>query len=121
EGRAREGLEAWNRRHGRGSECAAGRYQHVGRVAARARLQKPLALALVPARDFDLGASADPVEHPVARRDVFNVGLDLGLGRIAVRPARIGRERELVEMRGYVAGGTGIGVPMPDAAELLAA
>ena len=64
---------------------------------------------------------ADPVEHAVAPRDVLEVGLDLGLRRVAARPARVRLEGELVEVRGDVAGGAGIGVVVPDAADPLAA
>ncbi len=35
-----------------------------------------------------LGVRADLLEHPVAARDVLEVGLDLGLRRVAARPVR---------------------------------
>ena len=67
-----------------------------------------------------LGARPDAVEHAVAARDVLEVGLDLRLRRVAARPARVGLERELVEVRRHVAGRAGIGVVVPDAADALA-
>ena len=57
----------------------------------------------------------------MAARDVLEVGLDLGLGRVAARPARVRVERELVQVRRDVAGGAGIGVVVPDATDALAA
>src|SRR6185503_19105307 len=56
-----------------------------------------------------------------AARGVLEVGLDLGLRRVAARPARVGSEGELVEVRGDVAGRARIGVVVPDAADPLAA
>ena len=76
---------------------------------------------LVPARALDLGAGADAVEHAVGARDVLEVGLDLRLRRVAARPARVRRERELVQVRRHVAGGARVGVVVPDAADALAA
>jgi hypothetical protein len=57
----------------------------------------------------------------VAAGDVLEVGLDLGLRRVAARPPGVGRERELVEVRRDIAGGAGVGVVVPDAADALAA
>ncbi len=121
EGRALEAVQARQRRHRRHRQLAAGGEQHVGLVRARARLQHPLAPLAVPARLLHLGRRADALDHPVAPRDVLEVGLDLGLRRVAARPARVRGEGELVEMRRDVAGGPGIRVVVPDAADPLAA
>ena len=121
ERRALEALEAGDRRHRRHRELAAGGEQHVGLVRRRRSSAAPTCRARRPSAPAAPRCRADPLEHPVAPRDVLEVGLDLGLGRVAARPARVRRERELVEVRGDVAGGAGIGVVVPDAADPLAA
>ena len=68
-----------------------------------------------------LGAQPNAVEHAVAPRHVLHVGLDLCSRRVAPRPVRVGREGELVEVRGHVAGDARIGVEVPDAADPVAA
>jgi hypothetical protein len=116
-----EAVEPGERRHGGHRELPAGGEQHVGLVRARARLQLPLRALGVPARLEHLSPRPDAVEHAVAAGDVLEVGLDLGLRRVAARPPRVGRERELVEVRRDVAGGTRVRVVVPDAADALAA
>jgi hypothetical protein len=90
-------------------------------VIATARLQHPPAACLVPVRTLHLGARADPVAHAVAQRHVLQIRLDLGLRRVAARPARVRLERELVEVGGHVAGGARIGVVVPHAPDPVAA
>ena len=67
-------------------------------MRAGARVQQPLAALLLPMGSGHLGACANPIQDPVAPRDVLEVGLDLGLRRVAARPAWVWLERELVEM-----------------------
>ena len=87
ERRAREAVEARDRRNGRDRELAAGGQQHVRLVRARARLAAPTCRARRPSAPLHLDARPDPVDHAVAPRDVLEVGLDLGLRRVAARPA----------------------------------
>src|SRR3954454_7476930 len=108
------GGDRWDR------ELAARGDEDVGLVLAGAGLKDPLRAVLVPARALHLGARADAIQHAVAPRDVLQIGLDLGLRCVAARPARVGLERELVEVRGHVAGGAGVRVVVPDAADALA-
>jgi len=75
----------------------------------------------VPGGVVDRGAEPEPVHHLRALRDPPQVGLDLGLGRERPRPVRVRREGERVELGGDVAGGTGIGVVAPGAADVVAA
>jgi len=63
----------------------------------------------------------DPVGDAEAPRHVLHVLLDLGLVRVAVRPVRVRRERELIQVRRHVAPRAGIRVVVPDAADPLAA
>src|SRR5207253_2271577 len=112
-------LEAGQRRHLRNRELAAGGDQDIGLVRSRAGLQPPLAALLVPARALHLGPGPDPVEHAEAPRDALYVGANLRPGREATRPG-IGCEGELVEVRGDVTGGTGVGVRAPDPADPIA-
>ena len=119
EGRALKVLQPRDRRHLRHRELAAGGDQDVGLVRAGAGLEQPAAALLVPAGALHLGAGADPVEDAEAAGDALDVGADLGPGRVAARPA-VGREGELVEVGGDVAGGAGVGVVLPDAADPLA-
>ena len=99
EGRALEVVEPRQRRHARRRELAAGGDQHVGH-ARRRRLRcqrSPSQRAAV---------TSTPVRTPqrAAAHDVLEVGLDLGLRGVAPRPARVGLERELVQVRSDVAG-----------------
>src|ERR1044072_5037039 len=82
-------------------------------------LKRPASPLLIPAGAFDLNPGADPVAHAEVPRDPLEVSLDLGLRRVATRPA-VGREGKLVEVRGDVAGGAGGGVAVPDAPDPLA-
>ena len=107
EGRTVEALEPGDRRHLRHRQLAAGGDQHVGLVRARARLRAPLAALARPSSRASPRCRADPIEHAVAARDILEVLLDLGLRRVAARPARVRRERELVQVRGDVARGAG--------------
>src|SRR5699024_12121021 len=50
-----------------------------------------------------------------------DVGLDLRLAGERPRPLAVGREGERVQLRGHVAGRSGIGVVAPGAADLAAA
>jgi hypothetical protein len=114
---ALEAVQASDRRHRRHRELAAGGEEHVGLVRAGAGLQHPRGSLGVPACGLHLGGGADALQYPVASRDVLEIGLDLGLGGEAARPARVRGEGELVEVRRDVAGGTGVGVVVPDAAD----
>jgi hypothetical protein len=118
---AGEAVEAGDRGQLGDGELPAGGDQHVRFVVAVARFEQPRVAVLLPVRARDLDVRVDALEHAVAAGDVFEVLLDLGLGREAPRPARVGRERELVQVRGHVAGGAGIGVVVPRAADALAA
>ena len=121
EGRAVEALEPRDRGNARTRELAARGDQDVGLVRARAGLQHPPAALVVPLGTLHVRAGADLVQHAMTARDVLDVVLDLGLRRVAARPARVGREGELVQVRGDVAGRAGIGVVVPHAADSLAA
>ena len=121
EGRPLEAVEPRQRRDLGHGQLAAGGEEHVGLVAAGARLEQPAIPLLVPVRPLHLRAGAHALQHPVTLRDLLEVGLDLRPRRIAARPARVRREGELVEVRGDVAGGPRIGVVVPDAADPLAA
>src|SRR4030081_2067889 len=98
EGGGLEPLETRNRGDLRDGQLTAGRDQDVGLVRAAARLKHPLAAPVVPACARHLGARADLLEHAVPLRDLLEVALDLGLGRIAARPPRVWLEGELVEV-----------------------
>jgi len=84
-----------------------------------ARFDHPLIARAVPtcAQHFSIGA--DAVENAVLPSDIFHVGLDLSLGCVAARPVRVGSKRELIEVRGYIARRSGVGVAMPDSADAL--
>ena len=83
--------------------------------------QLPLRALLIPLRACDLGAGPGALEHAVATGDVLDVLLDLGLRRVAARPARVRFEGELVQMRRHVARRARVGVVGPHAAHPLAA
>src|SRR5204863_8772529 len=97
EGWAGEVLQARQWGGGGDRELTAGRDQDVCGMGAGRGVQPPTARLLVPARARDLGAGSHPLEHAVAARDVLEIGLYLGLGCVAARPARVGREGELVQ------------------------
>jgi hypothetical protein len=94
EGGPGEAVQAGQRRHARRGELAARGDQHVGLVRTRGRVEQPLRSLAVPAGALHLGAGAHALEHSVAARDVLEIGLDLGLRRVAARPPRVGGERE---------------------------
>src|SRR5262249_37351540 len=119
EGRAFKAVEAADRRRLRHRELPAGRNQQVGLVRAGAGLKLPPTALLVPTCTSHLGPGTDLAEHTEAARDPFNVSLDLGLRRIAARPA-VGRKGVLVEMGRDVASGARVGVVLPDATDPLA-
>jgi hypothetical protein len=114
---ASKAREPRDRRHARDRKLPTSTDRDVDDVRARACLQRPSGALIVPAGAGDLRAGADPPQHPVPPCDLLDVSLDLGLGRVAARPARIWRERELVQVRRDVAGRTRICVLVPDAAE----
>ena len=68
-----------------------------------------------------LGPEPDMRPDPVFVGDLFQIGEDLGPGRVAARPALPGGERERVEVRGNVAGRARVGVGPPDAADAVGA
>ena len=121
ERRAFEALQTCDRWDGRDGQLAARRQQDVGFVRPGARVEQPLGAPGVPAGSRDLGVRADPVDDAITMCDVLEVRLDLGLRRVPAGPARVGLERELVEVRWDVARGTRIGVVMPDAADAVSA
>ena len=72
-------------------------------------------------RPLDAGhVAAGPQVRPdaVLVGDAPQVVADLGLARVGLAPARVGREGERVEMRGHVAGAARIGVGVPRAAHV---
>ena len=113
-------VEAGDGRHLRNRQLPAGRDQDVRLGRPGARLEPPALAVRVPLGPLNLCAGADGVEHAVAAGHLLDVLLNLRLARVAPRPARVRLERELIEMRGNVAGGTRVGVVLPDAAEALA-
>ena len=72
---------------------------------------------LVEGRLGDLGAEPDVVRDVEAVHAVLEVGEDLGLLGELPGPVDVGRERERVEVRRHVAGGAGIRVVPPGAAD----
>ena len=58
---------------------------------------------------------------PDRSRDLLEVGLDLRLRGVRRRPVGVARERERVELARHVAGGAGVGVVAPRAADVGAA
>ena len=64
-----------------------------------------------------LDPEVEAVEHSRAGGDLLEVGQDLGLRRVGVRPVGVGREREAVEVARDVARGAGVGVGPPRPAE----
>ena len=120
--RALEVLDPGDRRDLGTAELAAGGDQEVELVAlAVGRDHRPAPRLRVEARLRDL----DPEPQMRAQAElgdaVLEVGEDLGLRRVAARPAVAGRERERVQVRGHVAGRAGVGVGAPDAAHGVAA
>src|SRR5207244_11924179 len=113
ERRAVKAVEPGDRRDAGDRQLPAGGHEYVGLVSAGACVERPFAVVAVPARPGDLGVRVDPVEHAVLTSDVLEVGLDLRLGRVAARPARVRFKRELVKVRWDVAGGAGIGGVVP--------
>ena len=88
---------------------------------AGARLERSSARGPRRSARGDLGAGAHAVEHALLARDTLDVGLDLVAWRVAPRPVRVRRERELVEVRGDVACDARVACWLPDAADALAA
>ena len=115
--RARERRQPRQRRDARLGELPARGDQHVRGVRPAAGLERP---ARPPSQRAGAPRSTSRASTP-ARRARLHVGLDLRLRRVAARPARVGRERELVQVRRDVARRARIGVVVPDAAEPLAA
>ena len=122
EGRALELLDPRDRRDRRAGELAAGGDQDVELVAlAGVGDQRPAPRLVVEGRADRLDAEAQVRREPEVLAQSLEVVEDLRLGRVAARPVVAGRERERVEVRGHVAGGAGVGVGAPDAADGLAA
>ena len=116
-----EGVDAVDVRHLRVGQRAGGGDQQVGGELAARRTHPPHERVVVPAGLLHGGLEAEPVEHPGALGDAADVVLDLRLLGEGPGPVRVGREREGVELRGDVAGGAGIGVVAPGAADVRAA
>ncbi len=103
---------------GRRVEKAGGGDEYVGRVGlARGRSDAPAPVG--EARLGDLRLEADELAQPALRRDLLDVGLDLGLGREFARPVVVRLERELVLARQHVDEKARIGVVAPGAADLV--
>ena len=100
-------------------EAACRADQDVGGQLADAGQDSPPVGRTVPACVQHRGAEVEAVEHAGVPGDPPEVGLDLRLGGERSRPVRVRREREAVELRGYVAGRAGIGVVVPGAPDVV--
>jgi len=108
----RLGLE---QRPGRGDDHTRGhRVSVVG-------LQRPAPGLLVPLGAGDRAAQADVVAHAERIGAAAQVSADLGPARVGVRPVRVGRERERVEVGRDVAAAARVRVEVPGAADVVAA
>ena len=121
EGMAGEVVDARDRRHPRLRQLAHRADDDVDPLR-RAVLEPdvPRAVGLVPVRRDDRATELH------ARRDAelvgraAQVGVDLGLQRVPLAPARVDGEGEGVQRRGDVAAGAGVGVVAPDATDVVA-
>ena len=103
----------------RGSESPPAADDQGGRgdPAAR-RSRRPTAGRRRPTRRTRRGGEAEAVERAGALGGAPEVGLDLRLRGERHRPVGVGRERVRVELARHVAGGAGVGVVAPGAADV---
>ena len=119
EGGAREAVEAGDGRDERFGERAGRGHEHVGGPVAAARGEAPAGGLVVPHGLRHVVIVADMLGDAPPLGHVAEVGPDLGLWRETSAPTRVRRERELVEVRLHVAGGAGVRVVAPHAAEVV--
>src|SRR5581483_602158 len=118
EHRPLEAVEARQRRDPGIGQRAGARDEDGGLELAPGGLDPPAAAVLVPGGavhlvvEPEVGRDAEVAGHPL------QVGLDLRLGRERAAPAGVRGEGERVEVGRDVAGGAGIGVVPPRAADL---
>jgi hypothetical protein len=84
-------------------------------------VELPALAGLVPVGLAEVAAEAHVGEQALALRDLFDVGLDLGLRREGGAPLRVEREREGVEVARHVTCATRVGVVAPGAPDALVA
>ena len=94
--------------------------QDVGEHGAGRGGDRPGPGLVVPGRLLHRGTEPEPVERAGLTGDALQVGLDLRLRGEGPGPVRVGREREAVELAGYVARRAGVGVVAPGAPDVVA-
>ena len=114
---ALEGLDALDLRQPGLREPAGAGDHDVGGDIAVVGADQPDLLVLVPGEVQDRDPEPEPVEHPGLLGGALEVGLDLRLRGERARPVGVGREAEGVQLAGHVAGGAGVGVVPPGAAD----
>jgi hypothetical protein len=117
ERRTREGLDAGHVGQRRLDQPAAAADQRVGRQRAPAGLQPPEHRGVVPHTGHEVGVDVQVRAHAKVVGDLLQVRPDLRLPAVDVRPVRVRREGEGVEVARHVAGAAGIGVVAPGAAD----
>ena len=116
-----EGVDAVDVGRLRHGEHAAGvDHESGGHLAAGVELHPPQRPLVVELRGQHLGVEADLRPDAVLVGAVLGVGLQFVAPRVGSRPVRPLLERELVGKRRNVHGDTGIGVPVPGAADPVA-
>lgn len=103
-------------------ELADGRDEDVGlQLLAVRRTHRPGRGRVGPPGRGDGDAGAHVPADARLLGDAADVGVDLGLGRVAASPAGVGGERPGVERGGHVARSARVGVVSPDAAHVVRA
>ncbi|MQY23057.1 hypothetical protein NRB20_61840 [Nocardia sp. RB20] len=116
---AGEGVDARNIGQRRTRQLADRGDQHVrGEGVAVGGAHLPNTLVLIEFRVGDLGAEPDLLGQTVFRRHSAHVRVDVGLVRKAPGPIGFRLERPRVQRRGHIAGGVGVGVLPPHAAQI---
>lgn len=88
-------------------------YELADVLAAGSGEDVPLGQFVVPVRPGDRGVEVDVPAQVVLRRDISQIGQDLGPAREEFPPVGSGFEREGVQVSGHVTGASGIGVVPP--------
>ena len=120
-GDAAEGVDAVDvGRLGHGEHTAGVEHESCRDFSARIELHPPQRPLVVELGGEHLGVEPDLRPDAVLVGAVFGVRLQFAAARIGARPVRPLLERELVGRRRDVHGDTGIGVPVPGAADVVA-
>ena len=115
-----EGVDAVDvGRLGHGQHAAGVDHESCGDLVAGVELHPPQRPLVVELDGQHLGVEPDLRPDAVLVGAVLGVGLQLAAARVGSRPVRPLLERELIGKRRNVDGDTGIGVPVPRAADVV--